>query len=51
MSISTITTASKPALADNALEAAAIKTIVESVGTLADTGNFELLEKLYADTL
>ena len=27
---------------------ATIKTIVESVGTLADTGNFEALEKLYA---
>ena len=27
---------------------AAIKTIVESVGTLADTGNFESLEALYA---
>ena len=28
---------------------AAIKTIVESVATLADTGNFESLEKLYAE--
>ena len=27
---------------------AAIKTIVESVGTLADTSNFETLESLYA---
>jgi len=32
----------------NAKDEAAIKTIVESVGLLADTGNFEALEKLYA---
>ena len=32
----------------NAKDEAAIKTIVESVGSLADTGNFEALEKLYA---
>lgn len=32
----------------NAKDDAAIKTIIESVGTLADTGNFEALEKLYA---
>ncbi len=31
-----------------AIDEAAIKTIVESVGTLADTHNFEALEKLYA---
>ena len=30
---------------------AAIKTIVESVGTLADTGNFEALEALYAQEI
>ena len=30
------------------MDEAAIKTIVESVGVLADTGNFEALEKLYA---
>lgn len=35
------------ALAD-AREEAAVKTVVESVGTLADTGNFEALEALYA---
>lgn len=32
-------------------EEAAIKTIVESVATLADTHNFNSLEKLYADTV
>lgn len=32
----------------NTADEAAIKTIVESVGLLADTGNFEALEKLYA---
>jgi len=30
-------------------DVAAIETIVESVGTLADLGNFEALEELYAD--
>ncbi len=39
-----------PALAkSNPRDEAAIKTIIESVGTLADTANFESLEKLYAD--
>lgn len=33
---------------DSAKDEAAIKTIVESVGSLADRGNFEALEKLYA---
>jgi len=42
-------TAINPALADSAQDEAAIKTIVESVGSLADTGNFETLEKLYAE--
>ena len=42
-------TATNPALADTAQDEAAIKTIVESVGTLADTSNFESLEKLYAE--
>ncbi len=32
----------------NAKDEAAIKTIIESVGSLADQGNFEALEKLYA---
>lgn len=32
----------------NKKDEAAIKTIVESIGTLADTRNFEALEKLYA---
>lgn len=32
-------------------DAAAIKTIVESVAVLADGGNFEALEKLYADEI
>lgn len=36
------------ATAGIALEEAAIKTIVESVGSLADRRNFEALEKLYA---
>ena len=42
-------TAINPALANTSQDEAAIKTIVESVGSLADTGNFETLEKLYAD--
>ena len=45
----TLKTVMNPALADTAQDKAAIKTIVESVGTLADTGNFEALEKLYAE--
>jgi ketosteroid isomerase-like protein len=32
-------------------DAAAIKTVVESVAVLADSGNFEALEKLYADEI
>jgi len=32
-------------------DVAAIKTIVESVAVLADSGNFEALEKLYADEI
>ena len=42
-------TAINPALADTPQDVAAIKTLVESVGSLADTGNFEILEKLYAE--
>lgn len=38
-----------PALAmNNAQDEAAIKTVVESIGTLADTHNFTALEQLYA---
>ncbi len=46
----TIVTAPKasPALAQ---DEAAIRTIVESVGNLADTNNFEILEQLYADEI
>ena len=43
---------STPGLAgasDAAVDEAAVKTIVESVATLADTRNFEALEKLYAN--
>lgn len=39
------------AFADSPQDEAAIKTLVESVGTLADTGNFEALEVLYADEI
>jgi ketosteroid isomerase-like protein len=38
----------QPALAETADEAA-VKSVVESVATLADAGNFEALERLYAD--
>jgi len=41
-------TATQTILADSRQDEAAIKTIIESVGTLADTHNFEALEKLYA---
>ncbi len=47
MSIPTI----NPVVAGSAHDEAAIKTIIESVGSLADTGNFEALEKLYADEI
>ncbi len=41
-----------PAAADTeALDVAAIKTVVESVAVLADSGNFEALEKLYAEEM
>ena len=33
------------------LDVAAIKTIVESIAVLADSGNFESLEKLYTDEI
>lgn len=42
-------TAINSALANTPQDEAALKTIVESVGSLADTGNFETLEKLYAE--
>ena len=42
----------KPAIANaESTDVAAIKTIVESVAILADSGNFEALEKLYADEI
>ncbi|MEM7047339.1 MAG: nuclear transport factor 2 family protein [Pseudomonadota bacterium] len=44
-------TATNPASASSSQDNAAIKTIVESVAHLADTGNFEDLEKLYADEI
>lgn len=41
-----------PSLADTeSPDIAAIKTLVESVAVLADSGNFEALEKLYADEI
>ncbi len=41
-----------PALANtDSTEIAAIKTVVESVAVLADRGNFEALENLYADEI
>lgn len=43
-----MTTLIQSAIASDERERAAIKTIVESVAVLADTGNFENLEKLYA---
>ena len=39
-----------PAIAETPDEAA-IKTIVESVAVLADSSNFEALERLYADEI
>jgi ketosteroid isomerase-like protein len=49
----TMMLASSTAFAAHATPAdeAAVKTIVESVGTLADTRNFETLETLYADEI
>ena len=43
------TVAINPSQTSPAQDEAAIKTIVESVGSMADTGNFEALEKLYAE--
>ncbi len=41
-----------PAIADaDILDVAAIKTVVESVAVLADSGNFEALEQLYAEEI
>ncbi len=41
-----------PVLADtDSPDVAAIKTVVESVAVLADSGNFEALEQLYADEI
>ena len=48
--ISVLTVASPVILAaSDPQDEAAIKTIVESIGVLADRGNFEAVEKLYAD--
>ncbi len=50
--ISILTVASPVVLAaSNPQDAAAIKTTIESIGILADQGNFEAIEKLYADTV
>ena len=48
MSVLTLASTSGHAVSDPQDEAA-IKTIVESIGILADQGNFEEVEKLYAD--
>lgn len=45
----TLTSATPAIGSADPVDVAAIKTIVESVGVLADTGNFEALEQLYAD--
>ncbi len=47
----TVLTAQPVTAAANVTDVAAIETIVESVAVLADSGNFESLEKLYADEI
>lgn len=47
----TLLSASPVVAGSEATDTAAIKTIVESVAVLADAGNFEDLEKLYADEI
>ena len=47
----TVLTAQPITASADATDVAAIETIVESVAVLADSGNFESLEKLYADEI
>jgi len=49
--IMTLLTAQPVTAAAEVTDVAAIETIVESVAVLADSGNFESLEKLYADEI
>ena len=49
--VMTVLTAQPVAASAEVRDIAAIETIVESVAVLADSGNFESLEKLYADEI